>query len=91
MRYSAVNHWYKVQEVLGGLEGTSAGSVQMELLKHLGSGHIRSFDKDGSKLKVSVEAGDPLVWSFTSPDAVESFVATVCDWCGTQRVSVPAR
>ena len=89
MRYSSVNYWYRVQEVLDGLEGTSAHDVQIELLRHLSSSHIRKFTVDGGTVSAHPIQGDPMLWKFRTNDAAESFVQVVCDWFKTQHVHVP--
>lgn len=90
MRYSSVNHWYKIEEVLGGLDGTSSGEVQVQLLRHLGSGHISKLTLDGPKILVSPQEGDELSWSFRGPDAAKHFLDVVCEWFKAQGVAVPA-
>jgi hypothetical protein len=90
MRYSSVNHWYKIQEVLGGLEDTSSGEVQIQLLKHLSSSHIRNFELDGVTLSAKMNEGEPMSWKFRSREAAEHFVEVVCEWFKSQGVHVPA-
>ncbi|MFY9232972.1 MAG: hypothetical protein WAO58_00765 [Fimbriimonadaceae bacterium] len=90
MRYSSINHWYKIEEVLGGLEGTSSTEVQVQLLKHLSSGHIKKFKREGAVLQACPAKGDPMGWNFRSPEAAEHFLKVVCEWFKSQGVLVPS-
>jgi hypothetical protein len=90
MRYSSVNNWYKIQEVLDGLEGTAEHDVKVELLKHLGEGHITHLTQDASNVQVQFKSGDPVTWGFRSRDAAQNFLSTVREWYGSQSVAVPA-
>lgn len=88
MRYSQVNHWYKVEEALSGLDGTSRTEVQSELLKHVGGHHLTGFELDKQELTVSRKGNDPLRWVFRSPESAERFVATIREWFKSQNAEL---
>lgn len=91
MRYSSVNHWYKVQQALDGLENTSSLEVQQELLRHLSSSHIKKLRADGGTVSAEYVGGEAATWCFRNSDAANSFCLTVREWFTAQKVRVPTR
>lgn len=91
MRYSSVNHWYKIQQVLDGLEGTSSDEVQRQLLQHLGKSHIQRMACDGGTVSVHFTEGETTDWVFRTASAAESFCEVVREWFTSQKVVVPAK
>lgn len=89
MRSSADSQWYKIDEALDGLQGTSKLAVRAELLRHLGSKHIQRFKQDGCVLTACFDDRADLEWTFSSASSLDRFVVIVSDWFRSQKVAVP--
>ena len=90
MRYSQVNNWYKVQEALSGLDGTSEAQVQTELLRHLSKHHIIGFELDKEQLTVNRSEEDALRWQFRSEDSAKRFILVIREWFKSQHAPIAA-